>query len=184
MLIVAGLPLVCAEVAGASVPLSITACSFTPSSISLATGQSENITFDWQDGVNTPGAMDDSYYQEVLIDGQAPFGNVWSLSFGSGAVNPVTEPYTFEMLSSVLSDHAGTVKYSFYATDGTTKVGSELCSLTATVAAPPASTTTTTVVPTTLAATGSNTGTFVAGGIMILVFGGALYVSGRRRSIK
>jgi LPXTG-motif cell wall-anchored protein len=84
----------------------------------------------------------------------------------------------------MLTGQAGTVKFSFFATDGTTKVGSELCSMTATVAAASGSTTTTTVAPTTLAATGSNTGTFLAGGMMILAFGGALYVSGRRRSIK
>ena len=183
-----GLPLVSAGVASAT-PLSITACSLTPSTITLASGQSENITIGWEDGVNTPGGAGDVVYIEVAKNSGSPQGQVNDVAIGPGT-NPITVPFSFDMLSSMLSGDAGTVKYSFYATDGETKVGGELCSLTATVAGAPGSTTTTTVapsttvVPTTLPHTGSNTSSLLAGGAMIMAFGGVLYVSGRRRSIK
>jgi LPXTG-motif cell wall-anchored protein len=96
--------------------------------------------------------------------------------------------FTYDQLSGALQGVAGTAKISFSATDGSVKVGSELCSFTASVAAvgstPPTTVVPTTVVPTTLPHTGSNTGTLLAGGAMVLAFGGALDVSGRRRSIK
>lgn len=184
-----GLPLVSASVASAVPPLSITSCTMTPSTIALASGQSENITIGWEDGVNTPGGAGDVVYIEVAKNSGSPQGQVNDVAIGPGT-NPITVPFSFDFLSSMLSGDAGTVKFSFYATDGTTKVGSELCSMTATVAAASGSTTTTTVaptttvVPTTLPRTGSNTSSLLAGGAMIVAFGGALYVSGRRRSIK
>jgi LPXTG-motif cell wall-anchored protein len=180
-----GLPLVSAGVASAT-PLSISSCTLTPSTIALASGQSENITIGWEDGVNTPGGVDDVVYIEVAINNGAPQSEVT----GIGETNPATVPFSFDELSSMLTGQAGTVKFSLFATDGTTKVGSELCSMTATVAAASGSTTTTTVAPTTtvvpptLPQTGTNTSTLLAGGAMIVAFGGALYVSGRRRSIK
>jgi LPXTG-motif cell wall-anchored protein len=184
-----GLPLVSASVASAVPPLSITSCTMTPSTIALASGQSENITIGWEDGVNTPGGVGDVVYIEVAKNSGSPQGQVNDVAIGPGT-NPITVPFSFDFLSSMLSGDAGTVKFSFFATDGTSKVGGELCSLTATVAAAPGSTTTTTVaptttvVPTTLPRTGSNTSSLLAGGAMIVAFGGALYVSGRRRSIK
>jgi LPXTG-motif cell wall-anchored protein len=183
-----GLPLVSAGVASAT-PLSITACSLTPSTITLASGQSENITIGWNDIASTPGGDGDAVYSEVAINGGSPQGQVGPISLG-GSTNPATVPFSFDQLSSMLTGQAGTVKFSFFATDGTTKVGSELCSMTATVAAASGSTTTTTVaptttvVPTTLPHTGSNTSSLLTGGAMAVAFGGALYVSGRRRSIK
>jgi LPXTG-motif cell wall-anchored protein len=182
LVIATGLPLAAAGVANAA-DVSITACAVTPVTFSLAPGEAQNVTVSWDDAVNSPGDMADVTYQEMIINGGAPVGQVGPIGIGGGS-NPYTIPYPFEALSGVLSGQAGTVTFSFYATDGTTKVGSELCSLTATVAASPVSTTTTTVATTTLATTGSNTGTFLAGGMMILAFGGALYVSGRRRSVK
>ena len=180
LVIATGLPLTIAGVANAA-DVSITACAFTPVTFSLASGEDQSLTISWDDAVNSPGDMADVAYVEMIINGGTPDGQVGPIGIG-GASNPSTISYPFEALSSALSGQAGTVKYSLYATDGTTKVGSELCSFTATVAAAPVSTTT--VAPTTLPHTGSNTGTFLAGGAMIVAFGGALYVSGRRRSIK
>lgn len=106
----------------------------------------------------------------------------------TSGTNPATATFNFDGFSSMLGAQAGTVKFSYYATDGSAKVGSELCSFTASVAAVGSTTTTTvvptTVVPTTLPQTGSNTATMLAGGAMIAAFGGALYLSGRRRSVK
>jgi len=181
LVIATGLPLAVAGAAQAVVP-SITGCTITPATISLAPGQSENITIGWSDG-NTPTDVNDIAYGELSINGAAGQGMVQPIAMGDPS-NPVTVPYAFTDLSQALGGLAGTVTYTFYATDGTDKVGSPLCSLIATVAAASSSTTSTTVAPTTLATTGSNTGTFLAGGAMIVAFGGALYVSGRRRSIK
>ena len=182
LVIATGLPLAAAGVANAA-DVSITACALTPVTFSLASGQDQSVTVSWDDAVNSPGDMADVAYVEMIINGGTPDGQVGPIGLG-GASNPYTISYPFEALSSALSGQAGTVKYSFYATDGTTKVGSELCSLTATVAAAPTSTTSTTVEPTTLPHTGSNTSTLLAGGAIVVAFGGALFVSGRRRSIK
>ena len=184
--IATGLPLAGAGVASAT-PLSIISCSLTPSTVSLASGQSENITIGWNDIASTPGGSGDEVYSEVSINSGAPQGQVGPVSLGGGS-SPIIVPFAFDQLSQMLSGQAGTVKFSFYATDGTTKVGGELCSLTATVAAASGSTTTTTVAPTTttepttLAHTGSNTGSLLIGGGFVLAFGGALFMSGRRRS--
>ena len=185
LVIATGLPLVGAGVASATV-LSITSCSMTPATASLAPGESQNITIGWEDGVNTPGALDSAGWQEMIVDGVVIQGLGSNLGTAGGN-NPETVSFTFDMLSSALAGQAGTVKFSYYATDGSAKVGSELCSFTASVAAVGSTTTTTvvpTTVPTTLPQTGSNTGTMLAGGAMIAAFGGALYLSGRRRSVK
>ena len=142
------------------------------------------MTVSWNDGVNSPGGLSDSVYTEEVIVGVLQVGYAGTIGGGIAASNPLTIPNPFEALLANLSGQAGTVKYSFYATDGRTRVGSELCSVTATVAAAPVSTTTTTVEPTTLPHTGSNTSSMLAGGAMIVAFGGALYLSGRRRSVK
>ena len=158
----------------------------TPATASLAPGESQNITIGWEDGVNTPGALDSAGWQEMIVDGVVIQGLGSNLGTAGGN-NPETVSFTFDMLSSALAGQAGTVKFSYYATDGSAKVGSELCSFTASVAAVGSTTTTTvvpTTVPTTLPQTGSNTGTMLAGGAMIAAFGGALYLSGRRRSVK
>lgn len=162
---------------------SIAACTLSPSSFSLAPGDSQPITFGWEDGVNTPGDLTDAAYGEISLNGGQAQGQVMPIALNLPS-NPYTIPYEFAQLSQTLGGQAGTVSYTFYATDGQGKVGSALCSLPATVAAAPTSTTSTTVAPTTLPHTGSNASTLLAGGAMIMAFGGALFVSGRRRSIK
>lgn len=179
LVIATGIPFVGAGIATAT-PLSITSCSLTPSTITLAPGESRDISVAWEDGVNTPGASGAGTYVEMSLNGGTPSG--YPTAFSGATSNPYNAPYDFAMLSGALSGQAGTVKFSFYATDGTSKVGSELCSLTASVAAAPVATTTT--VPPTLPHTGSNASTLFVGGAMVLAVGGALYVSGRRRSIK
>ena len=120
---------------------------------------------------------------DVLVSGQ-------SQPMSSLLTNLKTLPIPYDSIAPGLQGQAGTVKLSYYAVDGRLKVGSQLCALTVTMAAAPGSTTTTTiaptttVVPTTLPHTGSNTSSLLAGGAMIVAFGGALYVAGRRRSIK
>ena len=181
LVIATGLPLALAGVANAD-PLSITSCSLSPSTFSLAYGDSQPITVGWEDGVNTPGAVSDGAYMEMSLNGGQAQGGV--VPIGLGGLNPFTVPYSFDQLSQELQGQAGTVTYSFYATDGTSKVGSALCSMTATVAAAPGSTTSTTVAPTTLPHTGSNTSTLLAGGAFVVAFGGALLAISRRRSIQ
>ena len=182
LVIATGLPLAVAGAANAA-QLSITACTLSPSSFSLAPGDSQPITVGWEDGVNTPGDLTDGAYGEMSLNGGQAVGQVMPIALNAPS-NPYTIPYDFDSLSQTLGGQAGTVSYTFYATDGTGKVGSALCSLTATVAAAPTSTTSTTVAPTTLPHTGSNASTLLAGGAMIVAFGSALFVSGRRRSIK
>ena len=185
LVIATGLPLVGAGVASAT-PLSITSCSITPATVSLAPGESVNVSLGWEDGVNRPGAQSSVFFQEMSLNGVKGMGNVQAM--GTSGTNPLTVPFGFDALSSMLGAQAGTVKFSLYATDGSAKVGSELCSFTASVAAVGSTTSTTvvptTVVPTTLPQTGSNTATMLAGGAMIAAFGGALYLTGRRRSVK
>jgi LPXTG-motif cell wall-anchored protein len=186
LVIATGLPLAGAGIANAVQNPSITSCSVSPATVSLYPGQSTTETIGWGDGVNTPGSLNDVSYQEMSINGSVLGGSFTSMS--SYPSNPGTVSFTYDQLSGALQGVAGTAKISFFATDGSVKVGSELCSFAASVAAvgstPPTTVVPTTVVPTTLPHTGSNTGTLLAGGAMVLAFGGALYVSGRRRSIK
>ena len=92
-------------------------------------------------------------------------------------------PLVFEWADNSPNGEGAVMTFSLYPTDGTVKTGEiPLCTFGVRFAARP--TTTTTVEVPTLPHTGSNTGTLLAGGAMVLAFGGALYVSGRRRSIK
>lgn len=187
LVLATGLPLAVAGAAHASTDISITTCSISPSTISLASGQTQTITIGWEDGVNTPADSADLVYVEMAQNGSSMGGNVGPIG-PQPPTNPYTIPYDFNSLSGALGGQAGTIKYSFFAVQGGEKRGSELCSLTATVAAPTPSTTTTvpsstttTVAPVTLAHTGSNVGNLVLGSALLVSVGGAMVVSARRR---
>jgi LPXTG-motif cell wall-anchored protein len=150
----------------------------------MSPGDTVNVTFSWSDinGGTAPGS--DAVYVEFSQDGTVQDGSTGPINPSSQS-NPVTVPYTFDQLSQSLNGAAGTIRYGLFATDGTAKVGSELCSISFSVAAAPSSTTTTTTtttVPVTLPHTGSNSsGYVVAGGAAIVVGGLFLATSARRR---
>ncbi len=178
-------PLATESVASADPYPSISDCSFSPTSNTMSPGDTVNVTFSWSDinGGTAPGS--DAVYVEFSKDGTVQNGGAGPIN-PSGQSNPVTVPYTFEQLSQSLNGAAGTIRYGLFATDGTAKVGSELCSISFSVAAAPSSTTTTTTttttVPVTLPHTGSNSsGYVVAGGAAIVLGGLFLATSARRR---
>ena len=149
----------------------------------MSPGDTVNVTFSWSDinGGTAPGS--DAVYVEFSQDGTVQGGSAGPINPSSQS-NPVTVPYTFDQLSQSLNGAAGTIRYGLFATDGTAKVGSELCSISFSVAAAPSSTTTTTTttVPVTLPHTGSNSsGYVVAGGAAIVLGGLFLATSARRR---
>jgi LPXTG-motif cell wall-anchored protein len=174
-------PLATESVASADPSPSISACSFSPTSNTMSPGDTVNATYSWSDinGGTAPGS--DAVYVEFSQDGTVQGGSV-APAFPSSQSNPVTVPYTFDQLSQSLNGAAGTIRYGLFATDGTAKVGSELCSISFSVAAAPSSTTTTTTVPVTLPHTGSNSsGYVVASGAAIVLGGLFLATSARRR---
>ena len=177
-------PLATESVASADPYPSISACSFSPASNTMSPGDTVNVTFSWSDiaeGAAAPGT--DLVFVEASQDGTVQGGGAQAINPSSQS-NPVTVPYTFNDLSQALNGAAGTIRYGLFATDGTAKVGSELCSISFSVAAAPSSTTTTTTttVPVTLPHTGSNSsGYVVAGGAAIVLGGLFLATSARRR---
>ena len=158
-------------------PVYMSSCTFAPSSLTLGPGDSEvvNLTAD------AGGAWSETTFDGTAIPGGGPF------PVGSNGTTPIT--MTYENVSNYVSSATGTYVLTLTPTDGMAQISAiPMCALTVELVQTDSTTTTvaptTTVVPTTLPHTGSNTSSLLAGGAMIVAFGGALYVSGRRRSIK
>jgi len=146
--------------------VSISSCAFTPSELTLNYGDSAalNITTDAGNGA----------YVEYTVGSQT-----------MGQPSPVTSnnedvTQNYSDFSQFTGPDPVDLLISLYATDGTTKVGSSLCSLTIHLGAMPVETTTT-VVPV-LAHTGSQSGNLFLASALLIVSGCGLVLVARRRS--
>jgi LPXTG-motif cell wall-anchored protein len=164
-------PLSIASVASADPIVPITICSFSqpnalvPENGSAVVTLTTNGTAAWMEATFDP----DKYSQTTKRLHEYANG---------------TNHLEFHWSDFALNGEAAAMTLALYPTDGTVKTSNTpLCTYFVSFSAAATTTTTVEVVPT-LPHTGSNTGTLLAGGAMVLAFGGALYVSGRRRSIK
>jgi len=143
---------------------SLTSCAFSPSEVTLNSGDSVDVT-----ATNTGG---NGAYVEYALGSQVQGG----VAPVSGTSSTTTMSYA--QLSSYAGSTAVDLLLNISATDGTNKVGSPLCTLTIHLGALPVSTT---VPPVTLPHTGSNTGTLLMGSALLVSAGAVLVATGRRR---
>jgi len=156
-------------------PVYMSTCSFSPSSITLAPGGSQvvNLTAD------AGGAWGVPSFNGSPIAGGGP------APLGTNGVTPMT--ITYDNISNFVGSAEGTYVLALTPTDGTSQLSATaMCSLT--VQLELASTTTTTSVPpVTLPSTGSNSGSLVAGGLVLVLLGGLSRLMGlwglRRRDL-
>jgi LPXTG-motif cell wall-anchored protein len=151
-------------------PVYMSSCTFAPSSLTLGPGDSEvvNLTADAR------GAWSETTFDGTVIPGGGPF------PVGSNGTTPITMIY--ENVSNYVNSATGTYVLTLTPTDGMAQISAvPMCALTVELVQTDPTSTTTNTAPVTLPRTGSSMTKLLFGGVILVVFGGALVVSSRRR---
>ena len=110
---------------------SILSCGFTPNSVTLSPSHPTQILTQTADAYNN--SPDGTNFGAGVLATEN--GNQYPLLMPATLIKNASDPFTFDMLSSFLNGHAGSVEFDFYAIDANGVIGNSLCHITFSLAA-------------------------------------------------